>query len=220
MVHLHTDVAGRTGTVEDRHLSVLRTKQRLGGLLSAHAKMHARDARQSRDTSLEVLLLALQLQLEVALQRLVAEGGDKDGLRHRVGSGGDGIGKLVDVAEETSLKQGLDNGSSIELRGILHTKFGILLLGVGLHRDAEHLAAITTHNSRHSSADWGRKAHLRETLVDKQCVARTDMVALLDGHLRRHTNEIVGHERVLCRRLQAGNGLCGTSFQTDVQALT
>ena len=215
MVHLYTDIACRTGTVEHGDLGIL---HRLQGRPRANAQIDLGNLRQSSDACLEVLLLSFHLSLEVTGQGLVTKSRDEDGFRKYRRIGRDCIGQLVDISEDTSLQQCIDHSLAIKLRQVFTAEVYIRLLLVGFHLHAEHLSTFTTLDSRHAATHWRGKLHLGILLVHEQGIPRPDSIAFLDQDLRSHSFEVIGHKCILAARLQHEPLVRGFPLKTDVQA--
>ena len=136
MIHLHTHVTSRTRTIEDVHFHILCLSQRSSCLLTADTQIGLGHLRQRCQSSLEIILVTLQLELEVGCQRFVAKGTDEDGFRLGFGVGGNSIRQLVDITEETSLEECLLDSLAIELSHILLAIINILLFLISLHLHA------------------------------------------------------------------------------------
>ena len=166
----------------------------------------------------EVLLLPLHLELEVSSQGLVAQGGNKNRLRHHRRISRYSIRQLIDVAEDSRLQQSIDNLLARKGTRITLAEVHKLLLRVSIHPDAEHFTTLTTHHLADSTADGRGELNLGILLVDKQCIPGLDLVAFVNDHLRSDPFEIIGHKCKLAVRLQLDLRLLSTSLKVDVQA--
>ena len=107
VVHLYTYITSRTRTIKHIEFHVLSLAERIAVLLNSNAKISFRNLAQGCQTRLESLFVAFEFNLKVSSERHVAESGNENCLRLGVRSCGHGIRQLVDVSEETSLKQRL-----------------------------------------------------------------------------------------------------------------
>ena len=218
MVHLNAHVACRTRTVENRNFHVLRIQQCVGGLLRTHAEIGFRHLRQRRQTRLPVVFLTCQFKLEVAGQRLVAQSRDENRLR-RVGRvRHHRVGQLVDVTEQSGLQQHILHVLARQRVHILLAELRKILLLVGLHLHAKHLATLAALHRRHHTAHRRSKLHLRAVLIDEQRLSSLDAVVLAHHHLRRDAREVIRHERKLRTLPDAQLPLLGLASQLNVQA--
>ena len=154
VVHLHAYVACRASTVEHCHLYVLSPCESSACLLCADAEIGLGYLCESRQTGLEIALVALEFVLEVAGKRHIAQCAHEDGARLLVGSGRHSVRKLVDVAEQAGLKQSLHYGVAVERSHLFLTEVYILLLFVSVYNHAQYLAAVASDYCRHYSAHW------------------------------------------------------------------
>jgi hypothetical protein len=113
-----------------------------------------------------------------------------------------------------------DGTETVEGTDILLAEVHRLLLSVGLHFDAEHLTAFTTHHLADSTADGRGKLHFRILFVDKQRIPGFDFVTFVDYDLRSDSFEIVRHQSILAVRFQLDLFLLSPSLQVDVQAFS
>ena len=97
----------RARTVEYIEFYVLSLAERIAVLVNANTEISFRNLAQGCQTRLESLFVAFEFYLKVGCERHVAEGRNENCLRLGVGSCGHSIRQLVDVSEETSLKQRL-----------------------------------------------------------------------------------------------------------------
>ena len=220
VVNLHTDVAGRTGTVEHGqlydvfNLHLLQTGVEIR--LYANAQMRLCHFRQCLQTCHEVLFLTLHLVAEVTCQRFVSQSRDEDGLGHCLRTGRDGVRQLVDIAKDARIEQCLNHIITTHLCHVTLTIVYVALLLVGFHLYAEHLPALTTLDGSHTATHRRGKLHLRISLVDKQRLSGFDMVTLMDNDLRRNTLEIVGHQRIASIGLQLELRFLSLALESDV----
>ena len=197
MVDLYSYITSRTRTVEHIDLHILCLLKRTAVLIDANTQVDFSHLAQGCQTSLESILIPFEFLLEVRSQRHVAKCRNKNCLRLGVGSSGHSIRQLVDVSEETCLKQGILYSFSVQNIHILLTEIGSLLLSVGFHLHTEHLSALTSLYGGHSTAHGRGKLHLRTCFVDKQRIARIDMNTFLHNHLRSNAHESIRHESIL-----------------------
>ena len=107
VVHLYAYITCRTRTVEYIEFYVLSLAERIAVLVNANTEISFRNLAQGCQTRLESLFVAFEFYLKVGCERHVTEGRNENCLRLGVGSCGHSIRQLVDVSEETSLKQRL-----------------------------------------------------------------------------------------------------------------
>ena len=194
MVHLYADVTCRTLAVEDIDFDILAVLQ---AGTDTNTQVGLGHLRQCCETRLEVLFLTFHLELEATGQRHVAQSRYKDSLRHCVRIGRNGVRQLIDVAEQTSIKQQLLHVLTRQFGDVLHTKVLELLLSISIYPYAEHLSSVTTLHGRYRTADRRGKLDSRVVLVDEQCVTGQDLVTFLDDDLWNDTFEIIGYQSVL-----------------------
>ncbi len=216
VVHLHTNVACGASSVEDGHFHVLSLMQGFVHLQQPDTKIGLRHLRQSRQSSLERSLIALQLVFELTSQRHVAQRRHKDGLRLCCGICSHSIGKLIDVAKQTSLEQCLFHLVARERTDVLLAKFCILLLCIGFHLHTEHLASVATYHRRHLATHGRSKAHVGAVLVDKQGVASLDIVAFSHHHFRNKSSKVLGLQGIFLTHPDVYLLFHGSTLQLDV----
>ena len=153
MVYLHAHVSSRTRPVEHGHFNITGISKRRRGLPTAYAEIGLGYLRQGGKSGLEVFFLTFELILKVGSQGHVAQSRHEDSLRTHIRRGRHGIRQLVDITEQTGIEQGLHHILSSESSHIPDAEVGILLLGVRLDNDAEHLAAVAAHYILYHSTD-------------------------------------------------------------------
>ena len=211
MIDLNTDVACRSGTVEDVHFAILCLCQRLCCLLCAYAKINLGEFCQSRDTCLELCLLTFECILEVLAERHAVEGTHEDCLWrifricHYI------IGTLTQESKQTALQhKGLNVALCVEL--------ACFLLLVSLHTDAQQFTTVAAFHHADCSADRAHELHFGMHLVYKQGITSLYDIALLANHLRFHACEIIWHECILAGTIHCRCFLCGFALEIDVEA--
>ena len=218
VVHLHTHIACRTRTVENRNLHVFRLEQRVLALPFAHVQIDLRHLRQRRQTRLPVVFLTCQFKLEVAGQRLVAQCRDENRLRRVRRIRHHSVGQLVDVAEQSGLQQRILHVLARKRSHVFRAERRKLLLLVGLHLHAKHLSTLTALHCRHHPTHGRSKLHLGAVFIDKKRLASLDTVVFAHDKFRRDAREVVGNERKLAALPDAQLPLLGLAFQLNVQA--
>ena len=218
VVHLHAYVACRTGTVEDVHFHVFRVQQRTGRLLRAHAEIGFRHLRQSCQTRLPGRFVVLQFKLEVAGQRLVAQGRHENCFRLVGRIGHHGVGQLVDVAEKPRFQQRGFHVFALERSHVFLAELSKFLLAVGLHFHAEHFSPLAANHRCHLATHGRGEAHFGAILVDEKCIAGLDFIAFAHDQLRRNAREIVGNEGIFLAPADTGFPLRSLARKLNVQA--
>ena len=220
MVHLHAYVTCWTRSVKRSHYYILSLSERLRRLTCADAEIGLGNLRQGGESGLPLLLLSLKLILEVGCQRLVPQCRHEDALRTFCRGGYHGIRQLVDVSKQSCLQKSVYHFVSTKTIYIFLAEIGCLLLSVGFHHNAQHLASLTTHHGSHRTANGRCKLHFWAILVDKQSVASLDIVAFLHYDLRCYTYKVGGSKTVLAVRLQLYLFLLSRASKLYVQAFT
>ena len=213
MVDLNTNVTGRSGTVEYGNLTILCLQQSLRGLLGTYTQMYLCNLCQSRDTSLELLLLTLEGNLEVLTQRHRIECADKDGFGSVFGVCNYVVGTAAEESEQTAFHEQ-------RLHVLLNIERLCFLLLVALNTNREQFAAVATLHKTDNATDGRRKLHFGMQLVHKQGITSKNLVAFLYDNLRLETREIIGLESIFSRTFHLTNLIRRFAFQVDIEALT
>ena len=193
MVYLHTYISCRAFTIEHVHLDILHV---LKNRTYTNTEIGLGNLREGCETCLEVSLLTFHLVLKVGSQWLVAQGRNKNRLRHHRRIGRYCIRQLVNVTKETCFEQGVDDSLSVKFGNIPLAEIHKTLLSVGIHLYTEHFSTFTTHDGTHRTTDWRGKLHLRILFVHKQRIPGLNLIAFLNDNLRRHTLKVIRHQSV------------------------
>ena len=211
MIDLNTDVACRSGTVEDVHFAILCFCQCLGGLLSAYAKINLSEFCQSREASLKLCLLTFERILEVLAERHAVEGTHEDCLWrifricHYI------IGTLTQESKQAALQHKC-------LYVALCVELASFLLAISLHTNAQQFATVAAFHQTNCSADRAHELHLGMQLVYKQGITSLYDIALLANHFRFHACEIIWHECILAGTIHCRRFLRGFALEIDIEA--
>ena len=97
---MYTYVTCRALTIEYIYLGILGV---LEFRTNSYTQIYGSDTRQGDDTSLEIVYLSLYLVLKIASQGLIAQSRNKNCPRLHTRIGGNSVGQLINVSEDTCL---------------------------------------------------------------------------------------------------------------------
>ena len=206
---------------EGRDVHVLCFRQRLGCLARADAQERRSQLGKGAQARLPIGFVPLQHQLKVGSQRGRVEGAYKHRLGRRFGVGHDVVGALTHEGKQAALQQSRFHLLRAQAVHALCAVRHRLVFAVGRDDDAHHLPALAAVHRCYHAGDRTHKFQRGMPLVNKQGIARLDLIACGNHHLRRDAREVVWHERIArCLRQHDAFRRRGSPLQLDVKAFS